>query len=173
MNIVIWGTGKDADEYMKHLHPMINKYVKIKAFIDSSANKTFFHDFPVYLPTKINRLSFDKIVVMTRLYEDEILLQINRMKYVDNKCVLCEGMFYTIMLDIVKDLGASVCVQDRIATVDASQINKNLLNQTLMQKIRGGGDWPVHGPERHSPDLAGTGRHRGADSEGRPGRWTR
>lgn len=67
--LLVWGTGKRADDYMKGGYFDGNR---IEAFVDSSCKKEYFHGYPVLEPGAAYGLSktVDYIVIATMYYAD-------------------------------------------------------------------------------------------------------
>ncbi|MBO6304213.1 MAG: hypothetical protein J6M62_03910 [Selenomonadaceae bacterium] len=109
LNVVFWGTGQDSDYYMKYVHSLLAAHIKITAFVDSNADKKSFYGYSVYLPTEVCRLHFDKLVIMTRLYQEEIAEQIAREGLVDKGQVLLHKNFYREVVRIFLENRTNVC----------------------------------------------------------------
>ena len=77
MTILIWGTGEQSKEYMEsYNHKMRNHFVVV-GFIDNHVKDgaRFFGDLPVYKLSDVQKMVFDKIVIMNQ-YERDILKQV-------------------------------------------------------------------------------------------------
>lgn len=80
MKLLVWGTGKCAKELMDAHENRYLRLHSIVAFVDNNPSKwgqTCFNR-KVISPQEIGSISYDKILVCSRLYEQEILFQLQK-----------------------------------------------------------------------------------------------
>lgn len=128
--LLIWGTGKRADDYMK------GGYLKgncIEGFVDSSCNKEHFYGYPVFKPVEAYELSksVDYIIIATKYYAEiyKMLIEngVQRDKIVFTDCTHEEP--YVNDDDVVRK------ISDEFYTKLAIQSSKYMIGMNEKDKL--------------------------------------
>lgn len=127
MKILIWGTGDVGNGYMQYLHPLVECYVEIIAFIDNKITSDSFYKYPVISPDKIKEFNPDKIVIMTYLYQNEIINQIKEEALADINRVITSHQYYSEILAFLKRDKKRICFVGDNNTYQRAQFRADLM----------------------------------------------
>lgn len=109
VKVLIWGTGKASVDYMEKLHPKIQDFVSISAFVDSNKKTDWFYGYPVINPEQITKIEPVKLIIMTRMYQNEIISQIKKNNIKATNEVFSIDRFYSEILHILRITKKRIC----------------------------------------------------------------